>query len=328
MKIRNNIYKVVKALAVLLGFTISVSFIAFLLIEVSPIDPVHAFVRARGVGMTPEQKALLVSKWGLDKPFITRYVIWLGHFLTGDLGTSQIYEASVTSVIWHAFSTSAGVLFFSWVLQGVISVLLGISAAIHKGTKIDKAILGFCSIMMSTPSFWVAMLLIIIFSVNLGMFPIGFSAPVGKLAESISLIDRIEYMILPIITLVLTGVSEVCLHTRAKTIEVLNSEYVTYAISRGYSKSQIIHSYAIKNIILPAITLQFSSFGELFSGIILIETAFNFPGIGQISVKAGLSGDVPLMLGITVFTAVFVFVGNKVSDYLASKFDMRMVSHE
>ena len=238
MKIRNNIYKVVKALAVLLGFTISVSFIAFLLIEVSPIDPVHAFVRARGVGMTPEQKALLVSKWGLDKPFITRYVIWLGHFLTGDLGTSQIYEASVTSVIWHAFSTSAGVLFFAWVLQGVIAVLLGISAAIHKGTKTDKAILGFCSIMMSTPSFWVAMLLIIIFSVNLGMFPIGFSAPVGKLAESISLIDRIEYMILPIITLVLTGVSEVCLHTRAKTIEVLNSEYVTYAISRGYRSEE------------------------------------------------------------------------------------------
>ncbi len=324
MKKRSNIISFLKSLGIFLGFLLGVSFVAFCMLEVSPIDPVQAFVRSRGSGLSPEQQTLLISQWGLDKPFFERYFLWLAHVLRGDLGISRIYQKPVVEVIWYAFSLSAPLIFIAWILQGILAVYLGIVAATHKDQKIDKSILGYCTLMMSTPSFWLGFILILVFSLRLGLFPIGFSAPVGKMVQHISLSDRIIYMVLPIATLVLTGISRVCLHTREKTLEVLQSDYVAYAMSKGISRSKCIRTYAFKNVLFPALMLQFASISEVFSGIVLVETVFNYPGLGEICVKAALSSDMPLLLGIVLFSAIFVYIGNRSADAISKHIDKRM----
>ncbi len=328
MKKHSNILSVAKSLGVFLGFLLGVSFIAFAMLEVSPIDPIHAFVRGRGAGLSADQEALLIAEWGLDKPFIHRYFVWLGHALQGDLGISRLYQKPVGEIIWYAFSQSAPLISLAWILQGVLAVYLGITSALHKGDKLDKFIVGYCTLIMSTPSFWVGFILILIFSLSLGMFPIGFSAPVGKLMQNISLGDRIVYMVLPLLTLLLTGIGRVCLHTRAKTLEVLDSEYVSYAMSKGIDRNKCIKTYALKNILFPALMLQCAAISEIFSGIVLVETVFNYPGLGEICVKAALSSDLPLLLGIVIFSAIFVYFGNRLADRMSARIDSRMEAGE
>ncbi len=324
MKKRTYILSILKSLGIFLGFLVGVSLVAFLMLEVSPIDPVQAFVRSRGSGLSQDQETLLVEQWGLNKSFFERYILWFSHAVRGDLGVSRLYQKPVVEVIWYAFKLSAPLIFVAWILQGIVAVYLGIFSATHEGKKSDVAIVGFCTLMMSTPSFWIGFILILIFSLKLGVFPIGFSAPVGKVMGSISLTDRIIYMVLPLLTLLLTGISRVCLHTRAKTLEVLQSEFVGYAMSKGISPNKCIRTYALKNIVLPAIMLQFASISEIFSGIVLVETVFNYPGLGEICVKAALSADLPLLLGIVMFSAMFVYIGNRIADRLTKHIDGRI----
>ncbi len=324
MKIRSNITSFLKSIGLFLCFLVGVSFVAFCMLEVSPVDPVQAFVRGRGSALSADQEALLAAQWGLDKPFLERYFIWLSHVMVGDLGVSRIYQKPVGEVIWYAFSLSAPLIFIAWILQGILAVYLGITSALHKGKKADTLIVGYCTLMMSTPSFWLGFILILVFSIKLGMFPIGFSAPVGKLMQNISLSDRVIYMVLPLLTLVLTGLSRVCLHTRAKTLEVLQSDYVAYAMSKGVSRSKCIKKYAFKNILFPALMLQCASISDIFSGIVLVETVFNYPGLGEICVKAALSSDMPLLLGIVLFSAIFVYLGNRLGDYVSTQIDKRI----
>ena len=129
-------------------------------------------------------------------------------------------------------------------------------------------------------------------------------SPIGVLEKDISIADRLYHILLPGITLALVGISNIALHTRQKVIDVMNSEYVLYAYSRGIGKRKIINSYALKNMILPGLTIQFTYFSELFSGAVLAESVFNYPGLGNLTVEAGLRGDVPLLLGL-VLLAVY-----------------------
>ncbi|HBG23039.1 MAG TPA: ABC transporter permease, partial [Peptococcaceae bacterium] len=130
-----------------------------------------------------------------------------------------------------------------------------------------------------------------LFAVELGWFPVAISVPIGVLAEDVSLADRLSHLILPSLTLSLIGISNICLHTRQKVVDILSSDFVLFAKARGESKRSIIHNHVIKNASLPAITLQFLSFSELFGGAVFVEQVFSYPGLGQATVQSGLRGD-------------------------------------
>jgi len=157
---------------------------------------------------------------------------------------------------------------------------------------------------------------LIIFSVKLGIFPIGFSMPVGVSADEVRIFDKIYHTILPALTLTLVFIPNIALHTRSKVIEVLESDYVLFARARGESQKSIMKNHVIKNTVLPAITIQFGSFSEIFGGSVLAENVFSYPGLGTTIVAAGLGGDIPLLLGITIIISIFVFVGNFIADLL------------
>ena len=163
-----------------------------------------------------------------------------------------------------------------------------------------------------------------IFAVGLGWFPIGLSSPAGILREDVTLLERIHHLVLPALTLSIVGVSNIALHTRQKLIDVYQSDYIRYGIAKGEHGIVLFMRHGLRNIMLPAISIHFASFGELFGGAILAEQVFSYPGLGQAVTQAGLGGDVPLLLGIVLFSTIFVFLGNFIADVLYKIVDPRI----
>ena len=316
--------RIIKEIFLFLLLILAVSFISFLLLDLSPIDPIASFARAKSVGLSPEDKQELIKVWGLDQPLIARYFSWLVNLVRGDLGISNIYGRKVIDIIGEGFSRSILLMAIAWIFQGIIGIWLGIVAGANQGKIKDKIIKAYAIVFASTPSFWVGILLIIVFSLKLKLFPSSMGSPVGVLREDITLSDSLKHLVLPALTLVLVGVSNLILHTRSKVIDILNSDYVLYAKARGMKKDEILNKFAFKNLILPGLSLLFTSFSELFSGTVLVENVFNYPGIGGLTVEAGLRGDAPLLLGLVLFSTIFVYVGNRICDLLYLVIDPRL----
>ena len=168
------------------------------------------------------------------------------------------------------------------------------------------------------------MLLIMIFAVGLGWFPAALSVPIGVAEAEVTLLERIRHLILPALALSITGIPGICLHTREKACEVMHSDYVLFAKARGENVHSIVRHHVLRNVMLPAVTLQFLSFSELFGGSVFVEQVFSYPGLGQATVQAALKGDAPLLMGIVIISLVFVFSGNLIADLLYQIVDPRM----
>lgn len=316
--------KILRELVTFILFILAVSFISFLLLDLSPIDPIASFARAKGSGLDQSQKAALIAKWGLDKPLFERYISWISNLIRGDLGISNIYNREVIAIIKEGFANSFMLMALAWILQGVLGIFLGLVAGANIGSLRDKFIKAYALIFASTPSFWLGLVLIMIFSLKLKLFPASMGSPVGVLTEDISFADRLYHMVLPCLCLSLVGTSNIILHTRAKTEDILNEDFISYAKARGMSKREIINKYALKNLILPGLSLLFTYFSELFSGTILVENVFNYPGIGSLTVEAGLRSDAPLLLGLVLFSSIFVYLGNRLWDLILPRLDVRL----
>lgn len=314
---------ILKKLFRLVTLLLAVCVLGFVLMEASPIDPVTAYVGA-DASVSGEQRALIAEKWGLDKPPVERFCAWFGSMVQGDWGMSVIYRRPVLEVIGEKFAASLLLMAFAWVLSGVLGFVLGILAGLYEGRLLDRCVRGFCHILMSTPAFWLGILMILVFAVWLGWFPVALSVPIGVLASEVSLWDRLLHLILPAVTLGVAGISNICMHTREKTVEVLNSDFVLFAKARGETRREIVKNHLIKNVSLPAVTLQFLSFSELFGGAVFVEQVFSYPGLGQATVQAGLRGDLPLFMGIALISVVFVFTGNLIADLIYRRVDPRI----
>ncbi|MCM3650837.1 ABC transporter permease [Metabacillus litoralis] len=302
---------------------VAICFISFLLIKNSPIDPIQAYIGADMLKVGPEQREKIAEYWGLDEPVMVQFLNWGSALIAGDLGTSMIYRRPVAEIIGERFLNSLVLMITAWLLSGLIGFVMGVIAAMKKDTILDRMIKWYCYTLASTPTFWMGLLVLIIFAVWLGWFPVGLGVPAGVLAQDVTILDRIEHIVLPAITLSIVGVANVALHTRQKLIDVLTSDYVLFARARGERGFILFFRHGLRNIALPAITLQFAAFSELFGGAVLAEQVFSYPGLGQATVEAGLRGDVPLLLGLVICSTLFVFVGNLIADLIYYVVDPR-----
>lgn len=315
----------VKQLARMAVLLFLVSAAAFFLVSVSPIDPLKVNVGQAALGsMSQEQIAKLSQYWGTGLPPAERFLSWAGDFIRGDLGTSLLYRRPVSQVIGVKLRNSLWLLAISWAVSGIVGFALGTLAGANRGKAVDKVISAYALITASTPAFWLALVFLIVFAVRLQVLPIGLSVPIGMEAAEVTLKDRVVHGILPCLTLTISGMSGILLHTREKMIQVMESDYVLFAKARGESKSRIVFHHGIRNVLLPALTLQLASVSEIFGGSVLVEQVFSYPGLGQAAVTAGLGGDVPLLLGITVISASIVFTGNFIANVLYGVVDPRM----
>lgn len=305
---------------------IFVILLSFLLIDMSPINPVKAYIS--NVIISQDQIARLEAYWGVNQPITTKLMNWLGHIVQGDLGTSLIFRLPVLDVIKERFLASLALMLSSWLLSGILGFVLGVVAGFKKDTIVDKAIKVYCYILQSAPTFWIALLILMVFSVYLGWFPTGLGVPIGTLSEHVTFWDWLNRLILPMVTLSIVGVASIALFTRDKLIEEMNSDYFLFAKARGERGWDLILRHGVRNVLLPAITLQFLGFSELFGGAVLVEQIFTYPGIGQAAVSAGLRSDVPLLLGIVIFSAIFVYCGNLIADIIYNFVDPRIRESE
>ena len=304
---------------------ITVSIVTFTLVSMSPIDPLQANVGQAALGaMSQEQKAKLEEYWGVNVPPVRRYLNWAGGFVRGDMGISLLYRQPVSQVIGVKLSNSLFLMVLAWLISGILGLVLGILAGVFRGTWVDRIIKGYSLLISSTPVFWLALLLLLVFAVWLKVLPIGLSVPIGVESAGVTFLDRLRHAVLPAVTLSITGVAGVTLHTREKMIDVMESDYMLFARARGESTWSMVKKHGLRNILLPAMTLQFASVSEIIGGSVLVEQVFSYPGLGQAAVTAGTGSDVPLLLGITIVTAAIVFFGNFIADILYGVIDPRM----
>ena len=300
----------------IVSLLLAVSIIAFALVCASPIDPVQQYILKLGTTVSPERRAALEEYWGVNDPPVERYVNWISNLLKGDWGESALYRRPVAEIIGERFANSLALMACAWVLSGLLGFFLGCVMGLYRDRWLDQILQKICYLLSSVPTFWLGLVLLLIFAVTLGWFPVGFSSPIGVLDADVTIWQRLYHLALPAITLSLMSFSNIALHTRQKLTDVLSSEYVLFARARGEGKWTILRRHGLRNILLPALTLQFASFAELFGGSVLAENVFSYPGLGSAVAEAGLNSDVPLLLGITLFSALFVCVGNMIADLL------------
>ena len=304
---------------------LAVGLVVFALVSMSPIDPVQANVgQAAYVNMSDAKRAQLASYWGGDVPFWERFANWAGALLQGDMGTSLRFNAPVSEVIAHRAANSLALMGIAWLLSGVLGFALGVAAGARRGGALDRVVRSYCFLLASTPTFWLGLLILMVFAVQLGWFPIGFSVPIGVSAADVTLADAAHHLVLPALTLSVTGVANIALHTREKVVDVLESDYVRFARARGESELSVIMHHGLRNVALPAVTLQCAFISEIFGGSVLVEQVFSYPGLGQAAVTAGLGGDVALLAGIALVSAALVFGGNLLANILYGVLDPRM----
>lgn len=304
---------------------VAISLVVFALISMSPIDPVQANVGQTAYQtMSEAKRTQLAEYWGTNTPFWERYFKWASSFITGDMGISLRYNAPVSEVIANRFVNSAVLMTSAWVISGVLGFILGVVAGMYRDRWADRVIKAYCFVLASSPTFWIALIFLVIFSVSLGWFPFGFSVPLGTSAADVTIFDHIHHLILPACTLSIVGIANIALHTREKTIDVMESDYFHFARARGASTWEAMRRHGFRNLMLPAITLQFASIAEIFGGSVLVEQVFSYPGLGQAAVTAGLGGDVALLAGIAVVSALLVFGGNLIANLLYGVVDPRI----
>jgi peptide/nickel transport system permease protein len=301
---------------------------SFILVSFSPVDPIQSYLGAEMMVVSEEQKEQLAEYFGVDESKTQQFLNWLNMFLHGDLGTSLLYRQEVLSIIQERFLASFMLMAISWIISGIFGYALGVIAGMNEGSWMDRAIKSYCFILASTPAFWIGILLLIVFSMWLGLFPIGLGTPIGMLSDEVTWLDQIKHMVLPALTLSIIGVSNITLHTRQKVMDVFNTEFIRFARAKGEEGFRLFARHGLRNTLFPAISVHFASFGELFGGAILAEQVFSYPGLGQAIVQAGMNSDVPLLLGIVVFSTLFVFIGNLLADLLYYLIDVRMKNGE
>lgn len=304
---------------------LAVSVVTFALVGLSPIDPLQANVGQQAlVSMGAERRAQLASYWGADLPIWERYLNWLAAALHGDLGTSLRFNAPVVQVVATRAANSLVMMAAAWVLSGTLGFVLGVAAGAQRNSVLDRCVKGYCYLLAATPTFWVGLLVLMVFAVGLQWFPIGFSVPIGTSAADVTVFQTAQHMVLPVLTLSVVGVANIALHTREKTIDVLESDYIRFARARGMGVWAALRHHGLRNLLLPALTLQFASISEIVGGSVLVEQVFSYPGLGQAAVTAGLGGDAALLVCIALVSAALVFAGNLAANILYGVIDPRI----
>jgi peptide/nickel transport system permease protein len=312
-----------KNVARMISLFLAVTIISFALANMAPVDPVEAYVGSES-SISQEQRDAIAEHWGFNDPPVERYFLWIGHVLNGDWGTSVIYHRPVLDVIAERFLTSLALMGTAWIVSGVLGFVLGIVAGVFRGRWPDKLIKAVSLAFASAPIYWLALLALSFFAITLGWFPTGLAAPAGVLAQDVSLGDRLYHLVLPALVLSVSGIASIALQTREKMIESLQSDYAIFARARGEKTSTLVFRHSLRNIILPAITLQFASIAELFGGSFLAEQVFSYPGLGYTATAAALNNDIPLLLAVVLCSVLFVFCGNLIANIIYGCVDPRI----
>lgn len=294
----------------------------FTLLSFSPIDPIQAYISNDLLHVPPQQYPLIAARWGLDKPLWWRFIHWFSQVIQGDLGYSITYNAPVAQVIGARFIPSFTLLFGAWLLSGILGIGLGLYAGRYLHRWPDLLIKPLCYVLACLPTFWIGLILLVLFAVIWPWFPVCCAWEPGHNADTASLTERLYHLILPMGTLSLISMGQIALHTRAKVAEIMKNDFIYYAQAQGDHGWSLLRFQVLRHALPPALCLQFSSVGELLGGALLAEKLFAYPGLGQATIDAGLQNDIPLLMGIVLFSTLLVFCGNSFAAWLLPRINL------
>ena len=281
--------------------------IIFIFTRMVPGNPVYSMVGVQGV--SAEQVDILIKQLGYDKPIFEQYIVWLGKIAHGDFGTSVFYKKPVIEVVLERFGVTLSLAGLSMIVTLIIAIPLGVLSATRHGSIIDSIVMIFSTIGVSVPIFWLAFLLMIIFSVNLGWLPAAGYRPLFMGFES-----WIERLILPVLTLGIAQVALLVRHTRSNMLQVLESEYIITARAKGLSEFSVIYKHGLRNAMVNIITVIGLTFALGLGGTVLVENVFALPGIGNLVTTAAIRRDYPVIEGGIAFVTLIALLTNLLVD--------------
>lgn len=295
------------------------SFVIYNLIGLMPGDPIDIMI-ASNPGATPEVVARLRAIYGLDQPLMLRYWHWLTAALRGDFGFSRIHSQPVLEVLLPALWQTAKLLVSSFVISVVLAFALGILAALRPGGIVDGLVSLFAFAGISIPVFWLALMLILVFAVNLHWFPASGIANVGDG----SLGDQLRHLVMPVATLALANTGGFTRYVRASMIETLRMDHVRTARAKGAGAARVVLIHAFRNALIPVVTVMGLNFGTLFGGALLTETMFAQPGMGKMIYDSILGNDFNLALTGLLFATLVTLLSNLATDITYGALDPRI----
>ncbi len=295
------------------------SFVVYALIGLMPGDPIDVMINS-DPKLTPADAVRLKALYGLDKPIWERYVNWLSAALSGDLGYSRVFSRPVPEVMMPHLWRTLTLMGASFVLATAIAIPLGILAASKPYTFRDYTInlLSFAG--KSVPPFWLALMLILLFAVQLRWLPSGGFETAGL----DSFWDKIRHMILPVLTLTLLNIATVARLMRAEMMGVLRQDFIRTARAKGLSRTGILYRHALRNALIPVVTIIALEFGGLFSGALITETVFSYPGMGKLIYDAIIGNDFNLALFGLLFATLITLIANLGADMTYAGLDPRI----
>lgn len=299
---------ILNRLLISIPILLCVTFLVFVLLNVVPGDPVALMMKEK---VSADVVARVRAQMHLDDPWIIRYFRFLWGLLHGDLGTSYKLQRSVTDLILQAFPRTMVLAFSAALVSWIIGIPAGILSAIRQYSVTDYFFMGFSLVGVSMPVFWSALLFQYVFALKLGWLPVaGFYGW--------------RYVIMPAIVLGWSSAGLIARLTRSSLLDVMRNDYIRTARSKGARELAVITGHALKNALLPVVTIMAIQVASLLSGAVITESVFGIPGVGRVAVDAIKSRDMPLLQGSVLFATILVILGNLVADILYSLLDPRI----
>ena len=309
---------------------LGIATLVFFVINLAPGDPIQVMISPE---MSPQVIAQMRANFGLDQPLPVRYVKWMAALVQGDLGYSYSHRRPVMQVIGDILPNTILLSTAALAVSFLIGVLIGIVQSVRQYSLADQALSVIALFFYSMPSFWLALMLILVFALfarNVWEWPIYFppsgtrSVNADLLGPIEQLTDRLKYMVLPVTSLALVLSAGIARYTRSSMLEVVRQDYVRTARAKGLSEGVVILKHALRNALIPVITLLGLYLPVLFSGTVFIETVFGWPGMGKTIVDAIALRDYPLVMGTSLIFGAMVVLGNLVADLLYALVDPRI----
>ncbi|MDQ3666806.1 MAG: ABC transporter permease [Acidobacteriota bacterium] len=293
----------------------------FLLIHLAPGDPVHMLAGQSG---DEQYYEFIRAKFGLNQPLTTQLWIYLSSVLRGDLGYSLGYQQPVLGIILERIPATLLLMLSAILLSTSVGVVLGVEAARRENSFIDRAINTLALLGYSIPSFSIGLLLLIVFALQLGLFPAqNMSSANQEFTGLTYLLDVLRHLALPAATLAIVQFAQVMRLTRTQMLTVLRENFITTARAKGLKERQVIYGHALRNAMIPLVTILGSDFGTLLSGAVLVETVFAWPGLGRLLIDSIAMRDYPVLMGIFLMISISVAVANLFTDIVYSRLDPR-----
>ncbi len=322
------LWLIVRRLALAAALVLSVLAVNFILIHAAPGDPAQVIAGEMG-GADEAAMASIRKAYGLDRPLTQQFITYIGKSLQGDLGQSYTFNRPVSEMILDRLGPTVMLVMTALLCAVLLGTLLGVWASRRPDSMVSGVVTVMSLVGYSMPVFWTGILLVILFGKVWPIMPIAGMHDVRLVGANawVSAMDVLHHLVLPALTLTLIYVAQYSRLARASMLEILGSDYIRTARAKGLSEDAVTFKHALRNALMPIVTVVGLQFGNLISGAVLVETVFSWPGLGTLALDAILGRDYPTLLGVLTFSAALVIVANLLTDLSYRWIDPRLRDH-